>query len=653
MKRILLKILPILLLICLFAFCLAACGEQQAQNPNGDVPQGQTPGGDNPGGQGSQGENPGDNQGNQGENPGGQGSQGGEEVHTHELTFHEAVEPNCKNDGNVAYWSCAGCGKNFSDEDGTKELKTVTVKAVPSAHVWGDWNFIEGNCNKNGIREHTCTICQKNVKENFVATGHDWTDWEGGNATCTEDGTQKRSCKVCHTEEETFSPALGHDWGAWKILTEPTCEAKGEREHTCTVCKLTAKQEMPALGHDYTFEKLTDPTQTTEGSEKGTCSVCGKDFTRVIPMTEAPTGIYRIVVSKTNGRYIPMWHKAKDGTNWRRDIDSPAGTIYTTEVTITKPDGEFVFRGNMVIRDENQKEVEPYIEVELPLGDYKISLGEIPEGYIYRDSYDLKKDQYIKIMPVKGTRDDTQSEDTRHTKETLATHPVDVYGKAVEAGERKLSGALTIVLTSEMSDGRLPSKTARSVDGYYGGIFRGAILPDFTLTTADGELVRLKDLLQEKKIVILDVYFILCPHCMAIAPGLVQFANYYKDDIAVICLDRDDTNANYAKQIYDPKGHYKYPEWFYCIVDYQTQFYNNIEHDATGVTAPTEVVIDDGFCVADVLATEHPITDVFRNLPDGFNRNYEEEIKEKDKAAASNTVSNFEFVLPERKRLFA
>lgn len=645
MKRFFLKLLPLLLLVGLLSLFVVGCGDNEAENPNGGDHSGQT----TPGG--NQGENPG---GSQGENPGGE-NPGGTTAHTHTMTKHERKEPTCKADGNVEYYSCSGCNKNFSDEAGTTEVSDVVLKADESAHVWGDWTFLEGSCNKNGTREHTCTVCGKTETEKFIAKGHDWTEWQGGTATCTEDGNQTRSCKVCHTEEVNKVSALGHDWSDWKMTTEPTCDTAGKRERTCSVCSKKVEEDVKPLGHEFTFKTTKEATQDAEGSETGTCSVCGDTLDRVIPKKDVEKGVYRIVVSKTNGRYIPMWHKAKaDGKYWRWDRDGVTvqRDIYTTEVTITKPDGEFVFRGNMIVRDEAQKEIPPYIEVELPLGDYKITLGEIPDGYIYRDSYDLKKDEYIRISPVKETGSDKTEQNTRFTKDTPVTNAVDVYGNKVEASDRKLAGSIEIILTSQMSDGRLPAKSEYSVDGNKGGLFKGAVIPDFTLTDVDGNTVRLKDLLAEKKIVILDVYFILCPHCMNIAPGLVEFATHYKDDVAVICLNRDDTNVNYAKQMYDPNGHYKYPEWFYCILDYKTQFYFNIENSGE-VTAPTEVVIDDGFCVADVLPTEHPITDIFRNLPDGMNRDYYKEIEEMDKKAAANTVQPLEFVLPERKELFA
>ena len=45
-----------------------------------------------------------------------------EEVHTHALTFTEEKKADCQTDGNLAYYTCEGCGKYFADEDGEFDL---------------------------------------------------------------------------------------------------------------------------------------------------------------------------------------------------------------------------------------------------------------------------------------------------------------------------------------------------------------------------------------------------------------------------------------------------------------------------------------------------------------------------------------------------
>ena len=72
--------------------------------------------------------------------------------HTHTMTYIAAEEATCTEEGNVAYWYCSGCGKNFSDEAGENELTSVTVPA--KNHSFGEWVD-----NEDGTHIHSCSIC--------------------------------------------------------------------------------------------------------------------------------------------------------------------------------------------------------------------------------------------------------------------------------------------------------------------------------------------------------------------------------------------------------------------------------------------------------------------------------------------------------------
>ena len=54
-----------------------------------------------------------------------------ETVVVHQLTFVPEKKATTQETGNVAYYHCTTCGKNFSDENGTKELSVVTTEKLP------------------------------------------------------------------------------------------------------------------------------------------------------------------------------------------------------------------------------------------------------------------------------------------------------------------------------------------------------------------------------------------------------------------------------------------------------------------------------------------------------------------------------------------
>ena len=51
-------------------------------------------------------------------------------THTHSLSYHMAVDATCTQNGNIEYWSCSGCGKNFADGNGSDEVSTTLIPAL-------------------------------------------------------------------------------------------------------------------------------------------------------------------------------------------------------------------------------------------------------------------------------------------------------------------------------------------------------------------------------------------------------------------------------------------------------------------------------------------------------------------------------------------
>ncbi len=53
----------------------------------------------------------------------------------HRMSFVEAVTATCTAEGNRAYWHCARCSRNYSEEAGTNELSSVTTAKDASNHA--------------------------------------------------------------------------------------------------------------------------------------------------------------------------------------------------------------------------------------------------------------------------------------------------------------------------------------------------------------------------------------------------------------------------------------------------------------------------------------------------------------------------------------
>ena len=248
----------------------------------------------------------------------------------HTLTKHDAVDATCTAPGNVEYWHCSVCGKNFSDSAGTGELTEITSPALN--HNWGAWTS-----NGNGTHTRTCqrdsrhtetencsggsatctnaAICASCGGSYGKELGHDWGEWKNtGNAqqhtrTCQRDQshtetaahtpgtpancTTPQTCTACGYE---ITPANNnHDWNAWDSNGNGTHThtCKNDSSHTettncsggsatcearavCDVCHMVYGELAP---HTLTHTPAVDATCTTPGNvEYWHCSVCGKNF---------------------------------------------------------------------------------------------------------------------------------------------------------------------------------------------------------------------------------------------------------------------------------------------------------------------------------------------------------------------------------------
>lgn len=80
--------------------------------------------------------------------------------HAHELTAVAAKAATCTETGNSAYWHCEGCGKYFSDEEGTAEIAFEDTAVSALGHDLQKKTVGEGQALENGGEEYySCSRC--------------------------------------------------------------------------------------------------------------------------------------------------------------------------------------------------------------------------------------------------------------------------------------------------------------------------------------------------------------------------------------------------------------------------------------------------------------------------------------------------------------
>ena len=141
------------------------------------------------------------------------------------LTKIDSQAATCTENGNIAYWTCADCGKLFGDAEATTEIS------------------------------YADTI--------LSATGHTEVVDAAVVATCTTTGlTEGKHCSVCNEVlvSQAVVNALGHTEVVDEAAVDPTCTATGlsEGKH-CSVCSqvISSQKALVALGHSYSNNACT------------------------------------------------------------------------------------------------------------------------------------------------------------------------------------------------------------------------------------------------------------------------------------------------------------------------------------------------------------------------------------------------------------
>ena len=217
----------------------------------------------------------------------------------HDMTFHEAKAATCTETGNVAYYSCSRCGKNFSDEAGTTEITDVTIPA--SGHKLTHHEAVKATCTEDGTKEYwECSVCGKKFADaegkteitnvTIPASGHKLTHHEAVKATCTEDGTKEYwECSVCgkkfadkegKTEiTDVTVKATGHDFSKEVVSaatkrSDATTTERATYWYTCANCGEVSSEKffyygevLPTEPTKPTEPKPTDPTKPSETTE--------------------------------------------------------------------------------------------------------------------------------------------------------------------------------------------------------------------------------------------------------------------------------------------------------------------------------------------------------------------------------------------------
>ncbi|MBR3836723.1 MAG: hypothetical protein IKJ74_01140 [Clostridia bacterium] len=166
--------------------------------------------------------------------------------HEHILVATDAKDVTCKEDGNIAYWSCEGCGRYFSDSDAENVIEKDSWVVKSTGHSLVAVPATDPTCTATGNTAYwSCAACStyyadadgnNEIQRNswvLQPTGHgDEIPGEEILAACGKKGrTGGVFCSVCNAELEpaTVLPALEHQF------EDGVCRHCGSEEENFTV----------------------------------------------------------------------------------------------------------------------------------------------------------------------------------------------------------------------------------------------------------------------------------------------------------------------------------------------------------------------------------------------------------------------------------
>ena len=196
----------------------------------------------------------------------------------HNLTQHAASDATCTESGNVLYWHCERCGKNYIDQTGTTEINNIITPAIGHDYeLIATWND-SGEC--------TYYLQCKNNNAHKIDNLDGVINHTDDNATCTEKGNVIYTLTVTY-EGNTYASNHSvetakkeHNWH-WVIDTDATENTDGVKHEVCSVCG-EIRNEGTIIPHNHTHE-LTKvdgkvATETEAGFKSYYVCDCGKYF---------------------------------------------------------------------------------------------------------------------------------------------------------------------------------------------------------------------------------------------------------------------------------------------------------------------------------------------------------------------------------------
>ena len=241
----------------------------------------------------------------------------------HELTYVAAQDATCTEDGNIEYYHCADCDKNYeyNAEYGVYIELTDSVVIGAAGHSY-EAVVTDPTCTESGYTTYTCTVCGDSYEADPVdALGHSWNatgyNW---NRTYQNTGTVHgpyvscqavRYCPQCETIETANDRSLDSeviDAGDCVTLNYIKYTAKFETVDWAPDAEIYA----PIDYNDSIHHGPETYTNNGDGTHTKTCSACSTDIETVDHDYTSGESAYTCIC----GEEYTGWETLDNGTRY-------------------------------------------------------------------------------------------------------------------------------------------------------------------------------------------------------------------------------------------------------------------------------------------------------------------------------------------------
>ena len=206
----------------------------------------------------------------------------------HNMEYHAAKAATCREDGNVEYYHCSRCDKNFADSKGTTELSDIviphhTVNAVPAnaPTCTKGGNIAYWYCvNENKyFSDEACTTEITQADTVINALGHDHTGpWVNTDATYHWKVCKREGCDVILDKAEHFYE-ITYDFNASKRNLTMTSVCECGRTLSSSTTSDTGAFDISTVFGAISVTRLSDTSWSlsADSSKVKYCSWSGED----------------------------------------------------------------------------------------------------------------------------------------------------------------------------------------------------------------------------------------------------------------------------------------------------------------------------------------------------------------------------------------